>query len=158
MKNNKGFTLIELSISILVVVLFSTIVANINYAIYTNTVDAKRTAIATEKAVEILEYIDSIDITDGFDDDGNMVDENGIVVNYIRDKYYNAEFRTNNIIGFTIDNKYDCVVIFEDYADLEKDTEENIEKNIVKIVTVQITYNVGKNTDNVTIQRVITQK
>lgn len=152
MKNNKGFTLIELSISILAVVLFSTIVANVNYAIFTNSVDAKKTAIATEKTVEVLEYIGTINIEDYFDEYGNL--ENTIIekIENEKEEYTNPSME-NNTISFKIENEnYACLVTFDDYANGENEAQVNI----LKIVTVTITYNVGKNSETVSIQRLLT--
>ena len=56
MKKEKGFTLIELTISIVAFILFASVVANLNYQIFSNSIESKRTALATEKAVENLNH------------------------------------------------------------------------------------------------------
>lgn len=157
MKSNKGFTLIELSIAIVAVVLFAILVSNINYTIYTNSVDAKKTAIATEKAVEILEYVGSINIEDCFDEEGNL-NEDSSIIEELQTKYEEASIGENNIININLDNNYQCIIGFDDYAVLENNIGKEIEKNILKIVTVKIEFNVGKNTEGVTVKRIITKK
>ena len=158
MNNNKGFTLIELSISIVVVVLFATIVANLNYQIFSNYVEAKRTALATERAVEILEYTGTIDIEqDGFDDNGN-INSSSRAFEKIKEKYKTA-YLLENTINFNLDNDvYECHIKFEDYANLTENSGKDLQPNILKIITVTVDYSIRGNEENVSIKRVLTKK
>lgn len=159
MKKEKGFTLIELTISIVAFVLFASVVANLNYQIFSNSIESKRTALATEKTVEILEYVGSIDIeSDGFNDNGNIDSSNNIILSKIKNKFSDGASLLGNTISFNLDNDiYECQIIFEDYANLPKNAGKDIEVNILKIVTVNVSFYIRGNGETISIQRVLTK-
>lgn len=55
--NEKGFTTIDLSIAMIVVIIFVTIMSSLIYSVYLSSTEAKRTAIALNYAVDIFEEI-----------------------------------------------------------------------------------------------------
>ena len=83
MKNEKGFTLIELSISIVAFVLFAIIVANLNYSIFSNSIQTKQNAILTEKAIEILELVGTMDIETDFDEEGDLLQNSSLYSKFL---------------------------------------------------------------------------
>ena len=154
MKNEKGFTLIELSISIVAFVLFAIIVANLNYAIFSNSIHAKQNALLTEKAVKILELVGTMDIKTDFDSSGNLIENSSLKVAIVESNNYTTPQKNQNILSFgeKENSNIHYIVSFEDYA---SNTEHsNAEKNIIKTVTVSIT----QNTEKVEIKRILTLK
>lgn len=65
-RSNNGFTTVDLALAIVVIVIFVSIMTSIMYSLYISTTEAKRTAVAVNYAVDILEEIGSmpyIDVT-----------------------------------------------------------------------------------------------
>lgn len=60
MKKEKGFTLVDVSLALIIIVLFASTVASIMYSLYISTTEAKRTAVAVNYAVDIFERIGSM--------------------------------------------------------------------------------------------------
>ena len=155
MKNEKGFTLIELSISIVAFVLFAIIVANLNYAIFSNSIYAKQNAILTEKAVEILELVGTMEIESDFNEDGNLIDDSSIYTKLTSNDNYNTFEKTQNRIAFK-ENNFDYIIEFSDYASEEE--HQGAEVNIVKIITVRVSQEISGKVEKVEIKRLLISK
>ena len=52
-----GFTMIDLALAMIVVVIFASAVASVMYSLYISTTEAKRTAVAVNYAVDIFEEV-----------------------------------------------------------------------------------------------------
>ena len=154
MKNEKGFTLIELSISIVAFVLFAIIVANLNYSIFSNSIQTKQNAILTEKAIEILELVGTMDIETDFDEEGDLLQNSSLYSKLVASdsKYSTIDQSIKNKLKFKNkeNENIEYIVKFEDYVSYNNEAE----KNIVKIVTVIVT----KDTDEISIKRVLKLK
>lgn len=57
MKKEKGFTTVDLSIAVIVLILFVTIMTSMIYSVYMSSTEAKRTATALNYCVDIFEAI-----------------------------------------------------------------------------------------------------
>ena len=59
-KEKKGFTTVDLTLAMLVLILFATILASYMYSVYLSSMEARRTATALNYAVDIFEHIGEI--------------------------------------------------------------------------------------------------
>ena len=143
LKNVKGFTAIVLSIAMILALIFVTIMTSMSYNSYTSSIEAKRTAVAVNYAVDIFEHIGELNFNEvtasdslfnieaisDFETTSITLNENG--VDYVR-----GEIGT-----------YEIELGIQDYNNAGK----------IKIISLTITYPVSrKNTEKVEFQRLKT--
>ncbi len=56
-RRNNGFTLVDLALAMVVIIVFVSVMTSIMYSLYISTTEAKRTAVAVNYAVDIFEKI-----------------------------------------------------------------------------------------------------
>ena len=137
LKNNKGFTTIDLSIAMLVALIFITIMTSMFYNTYTSSVEAKRTALAVIYAVDIFEHIGELDFAEvePSEEIFNIESFNDFVLN-------TSESDPNTVSGSI--GTYNISVEIEDYED----------DGLIKIVTLTINYPVSRsNNERLEFQR-----
>ena len=126
MKREKGFTGVDLTIAIAVIIMFTTLISIIFVNIYMNSTSTSRGAMATTYATQIIENIEKL--------------------------YYNevTDEQINDIINnMNIPSGYDVTFNLENY----KETNYK-EEDLIKIVTVNIKYMVGKKEEQVEFQKI----
>ncbi len=64
LKEMKGFTTVDLTLAMIVIMIFVTIFASFTYNIYLSSTEAKRTAAALNYAVDIFEHIGELDFSE----------------------------------------------------------------------------------------------
>lgn len=139
LKAKRGFTTVDLTIAMLVVLIFAVIMTSISYNIYLSSIEAKRAAVALNYAVDIFEHIGEIDyseVTASYDifeiASLNGIEYDEVVTN-------NGKETVKAKIG-----TYKIELNIEDYND----------ENVIKIVTLKIEYPVSrKNTEKLEMQR-----
>lgn len=122
-RNSKGFTGIDISIALIVIVIFVSIIANILYNFEVQSKAVERKSQATSIMIDILEYAKNTNF-----DDVNT--EN--LIAYKEQKY-------NNLKGYEIE-----IICQNDTEVLEIETDNPT--HVAKKITVNISYLVGKNT------------
>ena len=122
-RNSKGFTGIDISIALIVIVIFVSIIANILYNFEVQSKAVERKSQATSIMIDILEYAKNTN----FDD----VNTENLIV-YKEQKY-------NNLKGYEIE-----IICQNDTEVLEIETDNST--HVAKKITVNISYLVGKNT------------
>lgn len=137
-KENNGFTGVDLSVSAIVILISVAVISTMIYNLYLSGSGIKRNVIATDYAINILESIESMDyasVTFNQNEDTklkNKLDEilkaNGICDN-------NANSYNANV------NNYDIIVTIEKYSDKFNTGEK---EDYIKIIKVKIQYNLGK--------------
>ncbi len=138
-KQDKAFTGIDLSISIVILVIAVSVIASMSYNLYLSGSGIKRNVIATNYQIEIQEMIQTLEYSEVTFNDSNTLKSK-------LDTMLNTEGTVNeNSYTARVDN-FDITVQIENYKDrFEK--KENKE-DYIKIITVKISYNLGK-TNNV---------
>lgn len=124
LKSNQGFTMQDLVVAILILMLFVGTIGSVYLAVYEVQIDTKLDSVATLFAVQIVEYIDKI----SYDEVNNGMEE---------------EVRQE----FSIPNSFGIQIQVSNY-----EPEAN-SQDIIKEVKVTITYTFNENDRNITINR-----
>ena len=135
LKKQKGFTTVDMTIAMLVIIIFVSIVASVSYSVYSTSTEATRTAAALNYAVDIFECIWALD----FDN---------VTINRIQsrlpDLNMTIEANSNGVTKGKIKKGYDYTLTIEDPKG----------DGYVKLITLEIEYKVSaKNTQKMTLQR-----
>lgn len=131
-KEEKGFTAVDIAIAVIIVTIFIALIGNLIININLNSVNAERKNIATGYAVKEIEQIKS---------KGYIEEFNGLGIN-----------GEQTIEGSDIDildsegdfTGYHKKVTVEDYVSITKNNDS--EKDLVKKITVYISYQLGGKT------------
>ena len=139
-KNEEGITGVDITIAIILITIFVSIIATLFYNIQKTSTELERETIATSYAVEIIEEIKAL----GFEqlpnvDEGNQI--SGYEDKYIED---NGE-----------DTPYYQTVRVEDYSQISND--EEVEPEMLKKVTVTVSYKVNNNNKEITLSTMISR-
>ena len=140
-KQDKAFTGIDLSISIIILVIAISVIASMSYKLYLSGSGIKRNVIATNYQIEIQEMIQTLEYNKvTFKDDNTLKNE--------LDRILNTEgiCDVNENSYTAIANNFDIKVQIENYKDRFEEQENK--EDYVKIITVKISYNLGKS-DNI---------
>lgn len=143
LKDKKGFTTVDLSIALIIILIFVVIMTSISYSVFTSSKEAKRTAVALNFAVDILENVGVMSFGEV------TASEELFAVSSLSEFTYSGAttVSSNESIATGKIGTYEITV---DINDPKGD-------NIVKIVTVTVTYPVtDSKTETVEIQRLKT--
>lgn len=138
-KNEKGFSGIDVIVSIIVMTIFITMIGNLIVNINLNSKDIERKTIATSYAIQEIEKIKSEGISQYY---GKGIDVEEIIEEDIN--------KDNEFTG------YRKKIIIKDYVLISGDNTKEQDK--VKQVTVEISYRLGNKEKNVSISTYITAK
>lgn len=139
MKQNNGFTGLDLSISAIVILISVAVISTMIYNLYLSGSGIKRNVIATDYAINILETINATEYSKVAFNTGddtlkneldNLLDPNDSFESSIIDNKY--------ILNV---NNYNISVTIEKYSDKFNTGEK---EDYIKIVTVKIEYSLGK--------------
>lgn len=143
LKQNKGFTQIDIIIAVIIIVIFVSMIA----ALFTNLANEykqiSRKSDATSIAINVIEKIKQIDYSK-IDEDAD-----GIMTVEEINNLLSEEEKIDEEVGYLIE------VEVLNYKDYEENVEQDIE-DILKKITVKVNYTVGKTNENVTIETLIT--
>lgn len=130
-KNQKGFTGIDVSISILIIIVFIGLITGLFYNLATTSARVERKTRATNLAIEIIEALKVTNFNDLI-----STEENQMTIEEL-----------NNLTSkeINIPNGYSYKILIEDYQD----------SGVVKTLKVEITYKQGKSNENVSIETLV---
>lgn len=137
-KSEKGITNIDITISIILITLFVTLIGTLMYMISTNTNSTERKATATNYAINEIESLkaQNFDSLQDTDEETN--------------NYENITDESGNATG------YSKKITIVDYANLpENQDDDTIVSGLVKKVTVEISYKDGDTTETIELSTVI---
>ena len=140
-KEEKGFTGIDITISLIVITIFIAMIANLIANINLTAQDTNRKTIATSYAVQEIEKIKAQGYLDSYDSKGIAKEE----VLKEEDIYNGSEF-----------TGYNKKIVIRDYVLVVNDTTKK--SNIVKEITVNISYKVGNKEKNVKISTYVAKE
>jgi len=146
LKDHKGFAASDALIAVLIIVLFSGLIATISYNIYISNSSIKRMSKATGYIVDVFEYIDIIDY--------ESVTENNLA-DYFNKKYYVGE-KTEAKMILDGENSETINTPFKAEVDIVKynETEGNKEKmDLVQEITMTVRYKLGNKDQEITMTR-----
>ena len=147
LKEQKGFAASDALIAVLIIVLFSGLIATISYNIYLSNSSIKRMSKATGYIVDVFEYIDKINYED-------VTKEN--LVSYFNNKYYYEQDGTTPKADAEVKLKQTDENPFKAEINIVKynETEGNTDKlDLVQEITMTIKYKLGNKDQEITMTR-----
>ena len=141
-KNEKGFTAIDIAIAIIIMTIFIALISNLIVNINLNSESIKRQTIATSYAIQEIEKIKAQGYINEYNDLGITQIEH--LPNYNIDIFDD----TNNFTGFH------KTILIKDYIFIKNDNTK--QKNLVKELTVEISYKLANKEQKVSISTYIT--
>lgn len=138
-KSKKGFTTIDLTIAMIVVLIFVVIMTSISFNVYSSSTEAKRTATALNYAVDIFEHIGVLNFGEVSASYEILEVESLKALEYTDVSSSGVTDKVSGKIG-----TYNIDLTIEDYKG----------EGVIKIITLKITYPVSKkNTETIEMQR-----
>lgn len=140
LRSKKGFTTVDLSIAMIVIMIFVVIMTSISNSVYSSSMEAKRTAVALNYAVDIFEHIGEVDISEV------TASRDLLEISSLQNFVYENTTTVNGIDIITGKvGTYEIRLEIEDYKG----------DGVVKIVRLKITYPVSKKkTETLELQRI----
>ena len=148
LKNNKGITGIDISVSLVIIVLFVGIVSSLLYNFVISSKDIDRKGTATDIAIQVIENIKQMEYEDIKEDSNG-----GITPDYIN-TYFKAK-TGNQENKIEIKPGYDIKINIENY---KEKTNDNSLQDVLKIVKVTVNYSIGKRQQSIDISTTITKE
>jgi len=150
LRDQKGFAASDALIAVLIIVLFSGLIATISYNIYISNSSIKRMSKATNYIVDVFEYIEQV----SYDD---VTKEK--ITTYFNKKYYyqedgttpksNAEVKMKET-NEDINTPYKAEINIVKYNETEGNTEK---LDLVKEITMTVRYKLGNKDQEITMTR-----
>lgn len=134
-KQNKGFTTQDIVISIIIIVIFVSIITTLFYNFYLSTSAKNRNAIALNCIIDLIE-------------EAKMLKYDELDQTKIEELL--GTLKSNK----TIPNGYEVTVELQKYNELEGNTDK---KDLIKILKVKVQYLVGQKTEKIEISTLITK-
>ena len=136
-KDNKGVTGVDLSIAIVILIVFISFIAALFYNLSYTAKEIERKSTATNIAIKVIEALKATqfeDLTQTLsEEDGNST--------FIK----LTESDLDTLISEKIPNGYTVRIFIQDYNS----------ENIIKIIKVEVTYKQRSNTENITIETLV---
>ena len=134
-KQNKGFTAQDVVISIIIIVIFVSIITTLFYNFYISTSAKNRNAIALNCIIDVIEEAKILNYDE---------------LNQTKIEELLGTLKSNK----TIPNGYEVIAELQKYNELDGNTEK---KDIIKILKVKVQYLVGQKTEKIEISTLITK-
>lgn len=134
LRENKGFTQVDIVVSIIILMLFTTLVSTLFYNSYISAVSSKRHSEATTYLSKIFESIELI----SYD---NLENEIKDVINKIDSNKLSGTIVENGNAQKNLSTPYKAEVEIMNYNQMEGNTDK---EDLVKLITVTIKYNSRK--------------
>ena len=134
-KEEKGFTGIDITVAVIIIMLFMTLIGTIFYNITASHRQLERKTEATYIAIDVMEKLKAQNYDDLIVGEYN----NNTIAKILKDEI--------------IEEGYSLKVTIKNY-----NTPEENSYDLVKIITVKVEYKVGKNTENVELKTTVTRE
>jgi len=150
LKQNKGFTAIDLSIAVVIIIVFVSLIAILFFNSQVSSNNVKRNTLANKYVTDVLSAIDYIDYN-SVENSNNFLNK---ISEYMQDKIVNNNLSIKiNDYSIETTKPYNMNIIVENYN--EKIGNQNKE-DFVKEITVIIKYKKGSNGEyeDITVRRI----
>lgn len=169
LKNNKGFTQVDIVVSICILMLFVTLIASLFYNSYISSTTSKRNAEASIYLSQIFESIDLIEYNELKDEkEGivakiNKIDEQKVSAQYVEEQTNQNTLSTPYKIYVAVTNKdesYNNESISNGVGvgvpdDPNNNNNINIQQDdLIKIITITIKYNINQKEQTISAKRI----
>ena len=153
-KNNKGYTGIDISIAMIIILIFIPTIFGIVYNLQKTRARTERKAVAINIATDVLEIAKSLNYSEVF-----ISNENSEFKTLLNNKYSSLEI-SNNTVNFNYSDvnniHYKIQVTVSNYY--PADIEVQDQNDLVKQITVEVMYPVGNSTKSINISTVLQNK
>jgi len=149
-REQKGFAASDALIAVLIIALFSGLIATISYNIYISNSSIKRMSKATNYIVDVFEYIDRINYED-------VTKEH--LVSYFNDKYYyeedgvtpksDAEVKLKEL-DENVETPFKAEINIVKYNETDGNTDK---LDLVQEITMTVKYKLGNKDQEITMKR-----
>ena len=129
--NNRGITTGDIVISVIIIILFVTIITNSFYNYYISVQYKKRKRVAVNAVIDIIEGVEAMKYSEVSDT--------------------SVKALVNNIVN---DKGYTVTTTVQNYNEMPNNTGK---QDVIKILTVQIKYSVNKKEEVFEVKRLITK-
>ena len=148
LRDNKGITGVDISVSLIIIVLFVGIISSLlyNFVISSRNIDRKGTA--TDIAIQVIENIKQMDYEDIREDSNG-----GITVDYINTYFREKTGNQENKID--VKTGYDTIINIKNY---KEEVGDNSLQDVLKIVKVTVSYSIGNRQQSIDIGTTITKE
>lgn len=136
LKDNKGFTATDITIAVIIILIFVSIITTAYYNYYLTITSKNRNAIATNCIIDVIENVEMMNYED-------------ITQDTLKNKI--QELYDNN----TLPQQYKVIAVVEKYNETDGNTNK---KDLIKKITVTVEYEMGKKTQKLEISRLITKR
>lgn len=141
LKDNKGFAASDALIAVLIIALFTGIIATLIYNIYLSNTSLKRMSKANGYIVDVFEYIDKT-----YYGEVNQED----LIKYFNDKY-NTEAQAVSNNEQSVNTPYKVIINVEKYNELEGNSDK---LDLVKQITMQVNYKLGSRDQKIKMKKI----
>lgn len=159
-RNNKGITGIDVSVALIIIVIFVGIVTTIVYNFTVSSRKINRKAMATDIAIAKIENLKQAYIADE-----NTGTEEGTTTEYaeLNESSGNVtfySFASGTTTPYTVETKITKYANYNESSYINNLTpeEKSAIQNLIKIVEVKVTYSIGNRDENVVIKTAITRE
>lgn len=149
LKKENGIAASDALIAILIITLFTGIIASLLYNIYLSNASLKRMSKANSYIVDVFEYIDK-----AYYDE---VSENDLIL-YFNNKYYSnedaevvAEKDEDTLVEKYGDTPFKAIISMQNYNQTEGNTNK---LDLVKEITMTVKYKLGNKEQEITVKRI----
>lgn len=154
LKKEKGFAATDGIMAILIISLFTGIIATILYNIYISNVSLKRMSTATLYIVDMFEYVDKIDYEDlDLDNDANAITEEYSFLELAQNSGTPEDQNLQRMWKIEGEPEKGYSVILT----LDKYNPNNEAQDLVRQLTMTVNYKVGNRNQEITMTRVKTK-
>lgn len=145
-REQKGFAVSDALIAVLIIVLFSGLIATISYNIYISNSSIKRMSKATNYIVDVFEYIDTIEYDEVTKDN---------LINYFNNKYSTGDKPEVKMLADGeniqhINTPYKAEINIVKYNETEGNTDK---LDLVQKITMIVKYKLGNKDQEITMTR-----
>ena len=134
-KSNRGATGVDIAVAVVIIMIFVSFIAGLFYNVASTSKKVERKSAATNLAIKVIE---AMKITEFEELETTENAENDNFVDLTSDEI-------NQLINEKLPNGYKVSIYIEDYNN----------ENIIKIIKAKVTYRIGKNTEDVTIETLV---
>jgi len=136
LKDNRGFTAVDVSVSIVIIIIFVSLIASAYYNYYISNASIARNSAALSYAIDVIEAVELMDYSEVTD---------ASVKTKLQDMYNNSE----------IAKPYEITTQVVKY---NQTTGNTAKQDLIKILTVKVEYTVGNRTQAFDISRLIVNR
>lgn len=157
-KEEKGFTGIDLTIAIIIIMLFVSLITAIFMNVYYSAANVKRSEVASSYAIAMFEEIERLSYDEVISD--TEVAGEDVFLNLLQKKLDDLENGTRRVTLIrrngnenTIPSNFNTPYLAKIKVEKYQETRENIGYDIIKTITLEISYPVGGNIQKVEMDR-----